>query len=241
MRTSNPELLRKELNEGRAKFCNGNACNNTLSGFAVADGQNSWDMFELLIGNRSFDNVHGGEQDLFNVGDHVKLFVSVEDTGVGIPLQAQQRIFMPFMQADSSTSRTYGGTGIGLSISKCLAELMNGEMRFKSVQDVGSTFTCTLMLTKGMINWEDNQRRPLSDPLPTRFKGMRALVVDGNHVRSEVTKYHLQRLGVQVRIHHDCRGAVRMVSSSDGGVSTIGEARLVHPYTFRYELKNVRE
>jgi histidine kinase 2/3/4 (cytokinin receptor) len=210
--------------------CNSDGKNNynTLSGFAVADEQLSWDTFELLHGNRSTDNVvhEVGELASFDIGDDVKLFVCVEDTGVGIPAQAQPRIFMPFMQADSSTSRTYGGTGIGLSISKCLAELMNGEMRFKSVQDVGSTFTCTLMLKKGILDQEENQRRPLSDPLPTRFKGMHALVVDGNRVRSEVTKYHLRRLGVQVRVLHDCRSTVQAVSRNDGA-SANAEARFV--------------
>lgn len=215
VRTSSSEAFSKELTEGRPKICNVIPCN-TLSGFAVADRQHSWDTFELLLGNRSCNSIDTKERDFFVLGDSVKLFVSVEDTGVGIPLQAQQRIFMPFMQADSSTSRTYGGTGIGLSISKCLAELMNGEMKFKSVEEVGSTFTCTLMLNKGPTNWVEDKRRPLSDPLPTRFKGMRALVIDGNHVRSEVTKYHLQRLGVQVKVYHDCRVAIQMLLGHDG-------------------------
>ncbi|MCO5581182.1 hypothetical protein L7F22_035060 [Adiantum nelumboides] len=205
VRTSSAEALSKELTEGRPKFCNVIPCN-TLSGFAVADRQNSWDMFELLLRNRSCKPC-----DNFEIGAAVRLFVSVEDTGVGIPLQAQQRIFMPFMQADSSTSRTYGGTGIGLSISKCLAELMNGEMKFKSVEEVGSTFTCTLELKKGSSKWVEDKPRSLSDPLPSRFKGMRALIIDGKHVRSEVTKYHLQRLEVHVEVYHDSRAAIQVL------------------------------
>ncbi|KAI5060179.1 hypothetical protein GOP47_0025116 [Adiantum capillus-veneris] len=220
VRASSAKALSKELTDGRPKFCSVIPCN-TLSGFAVADQQNSWDMFELLR-NRSCKPC-----DNFEVGDSVRLFVSVEDTGVGIPLQAQQRIFMPFMQADSSTSRTYGGTGIGLSISKCLAELMNGEMKFKSVEEVGSTFTCTLELKKGPSNWVEDKRRSLSDPLPTRFKGMRALVVDGKHVRSEVTKYHLQRLGVHVEVYHDSRAAVHVLLGQNKVAN--GEARAMVP------------
>ncbi|KAH7372669.1 hypothetical protein KP509_17G015700 [Ceratopteris richardii] len=204
VRKSSIEALSKELTEGRSKFCSVISFN-TLSGFAVADRQNSWDMFELLLRNRNCK-----PSDNFEVGDSVQLFVSVEDTGVGIPVSAQQRIFMPFMQADSSTSRTYGGTGIGLSISKCLAELMNGEMKFKSVEEVGSTFTCTLELKKGPSNWVED-KRTMVDPLLTRFKGMRALVIDGKHVRSEVTKYHLQRLGIQVQVYHDSRAAVQVL------------------------------
>ena len=78
---------------------------NTLSGLEVAD---SWKSLENF---RIFKN-SSGETDTIN------LVVRVEDTGIGITEDAQLRIFTPFMQADSSTSRTYGGTGIGLSITK---------------------------------------------------------------------------------------------------------------------------
>ncbi|GAB2290103.1 hypothetical protein Dimus_024391 [Dionaea muscipula] len=71
------------------------------------------------------------------------VMVSVEDTGIGIPLHAQDRVFLPFMQADSSTSRNYGGTGIGLSISKCLVQLMGGQIGFISRPQIGSTFAFT--------------------------------------------------------------------------------------------------
>ena len=108
------------------------------------------------------------------------------------------------MQADSSTSRTYGGTGIGLSISRCLVELMSGEMNFVSRPKVGSTFTFTAEFKSVPANVPESILREGSNcllqtpPLPTCFQGMRVLVVDGRQVRCEVTRHHLRRLGIQV-------------------------------------------
>ncbi|KAG6651342.1 hypothetical protein CIPAW_06G103900 [Carya illinoinensis] len=100
---------------------------NTLSGFPVADRRCSWEGFKTLSGEGSTCPLSLSSSDLIN------LIVSVEDTGVGIPLEAQSCIFTPFMQVGPSISRTHGGTGIGLSISKCLVGLMNGEIGFVSI------------------------------------------------------------------------------------------------------------
>ncbi|GJP44913.1 hypothetical protein CLOM_g4313 [Closterium sp. NIES-68] len=76
----------------------------------------------------------------------VRLVVSVEDTGEGIPYPAQRTILKPFTQADASTTRTHGGTGIGLSISRHLVDLMGGRLSFASRPGLGSTFFFDLLL-----------------------------------------------------------------------------------------------
>ncbi|RWR75096.1 Signal transduction response regulator [Cinnamomum micranthum f. kanehirae] len=184
---------------GEVELTSGCSLFNTLSGFEAADNRNCWENFKLLLSDMEFrSDASKGWMATDEISDNVTLMVSVEDTGIGIPLQAQNRVFTPFMQADSSTSRNYGGTGIGLSISKCLVEMMGGEIYFKSRPHIGSTFTFTAVLKKCNKNALGDLKRPLSDDLPTAFRGMKAIVVDGKPVRGAVTQYHLERLGVTV-------------------------------------------
>ncbi|XAR63703.1 Histidine kinase [Bertholletia excelsa] len=175
----------------------------TLSGCEAADDRNTWDTFKCLVA----DEVRIISEETSHA---VTLLVCVEDTGIGIPLSAQERIFMPFMQADSSTSRNYGGTGIGLSISKCLVELMGGQINFISRPQVGSTFSFTAVFRRCDKSASVDLKKPLADDLPSRYKGLKAIVVDGKPVRAAVTVYHLKRLGIVVEVASNTRMAVAM-------------------------------
>jgi histidine kinase 2/3/4 (cytokinin receptor) len=120
------------------------------------------------------------------------------------------------MQADSSTSRNYGGTGIGLSISKCLAELMGGQISFTSRPFVGSTFTFSATLKRSCKDASADSSRSLSEALPTAFKGMKAILVDGRPVRSAVTRYHLKRLGIIVQVVNNMSAGLKAFSGQNG-------------------------
>ena len=107
-------------------------------------------------------------------GEDVILELVVEDTGVGISPEDQQRIFAPFTQADASSTRKHAGTGLGLTICRELIERMGGEISLESQPGQGSRFTCTFRCRV--------LAERTSDPAPRvrQLRNLRALVVDDN-------------------------------------------------------------
>lgn len=203
---------------------NSSSCNlKTLSGYEAADERNTWESFRHLLAEEDvLENEASGS---------VVLMVSVEDTGIGIPWTAQDRVFTPFMQADSSTSRNFGGTGIGLSISKCLVELMGGHISFASRPRIGSTFSFTAYLGRCSKVSCLTMKKPRFEDLPSSFRGQKALVVDDKLVRAAVTKYHLKRLGIHVEVASSMRSAAAAVCVNNGSL-TNGYVFLLNPISY---------
>ncbi len=133
----------------------------------------------------------------------MRLHISVADTGMGIPLDKQQLIFESFAQVDGSTTRRFGGTGLGLTISRQLVKLMGGRIWVESELGKGSTFHFTCNLQKGSEALSD-QERMASEAFP----GINVLVVDNSDVNREIFAEMLTNWGMNP-------------TCADGGASAI--------------------
>lgn len=120
---------------------------------------------------------------------HAKIRFAISDTGIGIALEDQQRLFRSFHQVDASTTRKYGGTGLGLAISKQLAEMMGGGIGLQSQLGAGSTFWFTTRFEK-----QPNVQEA-ADLLPEPLRRKRVLVVDDNRTNRDVLMGYLQAWG----------------------------------------------
>lgn len=191
----------------------------TLSGYETADSQKTRDTFKHIIADNGLYYESATKVVNDDLSRGVTVMVSVEDTGIGIPIIAQDRVFTPFMQADSSTSRNYGGTGIGLSISKCLVELMGGHISFISRPMIGSTFSFSVGFLRCEKHAVGDLKKSHSDDLPTSFKGLNAIIVDEKPIRASVTVYHLKRLGIRAEVVSSIKRAAATLGRNGSVVS----------------------
>lgn len=131
------------------------------------------------------------------------LLISIRDTGIGIPAQQIQTIFAPFTQVDGSTSRGFGGTGLGLYICKRLIELMEGELWVESMEGEGTAFSFTVPLfpCSEQIAAETHEIRVgshQSDDLALEFNPIEILVVEDNDLNRKIVSQMLTNYGFQV-------------------------------------------
>jgi two-component system, sensor histidine kinase len=167
---------------------------NLLSNAVKFTGQGS---IRLLVERRS-----GSES-------NVEVQFTVQDTGIGIPREAQEAIFEPFTQADSSTTRRYGGTGLGLTICRQLASLMQGRLELESAPGSGSTFRVIVPLEVA----GDTEAVPsgVPDRIPRSSCSLHILIAEDNPINQKVAARLLEKMGHRVDIVGDGRKAIAAV------------------------------
>jgi CheY-like chemotaxis protein len=168
--------------------------------------------------------------------DHIRLRFSVQDTGIGMAPEHLEHIFDAFRQLDASTTRKYGGTGLGLTICKQLVNLMGGEIGAESELGEGSTFWFAIPISLqinrgGQISFDfataeerENPDKELNDTLDELIKTkarlkelgrtIRVLVVEDNRVNQTVALRTLKKLGCTVAAAADGRDALAKIQAA---------------------------
>jgi signal transduction histidine kinase/CheY-like chemotaxis protein len=149
-------------------------------------------------------------------GDAIELKFTVTDTGIGISQEQQNRLFHAFTQADSSISRKYGGTGLGLIISQRIVHMMDGTIGVLSELGAGSTFTFTIKVkaAEGVRDGVhgDTQREGSGKPCPWRDNRL-LLIAHNQLTRDDFTEY-ASRLGIRVTAAADTREATAAIEAA---------------------------
>jgi len=146
--------------------------------------------------------------------DWLRVRFEVTDTGIGIPPDVRSRLFSAFEQADNSDTRRYGGTGLGLVITRRLAELMGGEAGLESIPGSGSTFWFTAYLKRKERRNEHQAVAPVDAEalILQRYRGRRVLLVDDDPTNLEVARVFLEESGL-------------LVDTAEDGLSALSHAR----------------
>ncbi len=142
---------------------------------------------------------------------------SVDDTGIGIDLEQQTRLFELFEQADGSTTRRYGGTGLGLAINRHLAKLLGGEVGVDSQPGLGSSFWVTVRLQRGVAKVIEahvhvDERETTEAQLRARHRGKRLLVAEDNELNRVLVREILAECGLALSFASNGLEAVEMAA-----------------------------
>jgi PAS domain S-box-containing protein len=144
----------------------------------------------------------------------IRLQFTVQDSGIGMDQETLAQLYRPFSQADNSTTRLHGGTGLGLSLCKRLAELMGGAITVQSSPGNGSTFTFSALFELG-ARQPRTAGRAVQTPVPQRqqsLRGSRLLVAEGQQINLQISRELLEYAGASVETAHNGEEALKLAT-----------------------------
>ncbi|WP_084407386.1 PAS domain-containing protein [Aestuariibacter salexigens] len=144
--------------------------------------------------------------------DSRAICIRVIDSGIGMSEEAQRRIFERFSQADTSTTRKYGGTGLGMSITYSLVEMMKGQLHLHSVEGKGTTITVILPLEQTPVSPKHDINAGLSAPI---MRGKKILIAEDNHINQVVIQSMLEPTQANITLVDNGKHAVDAISKED--------------------------
>ncbi|GAA0658217.1 ATP-binding protein [Rheinheimera tangshanensis] len=143
------------------------------------------------------------------------LRIKIKDTGIGITTVELSKLFQPFVQADAAVTRNFGGSGLGLCISKKLMEQMQGDILVDSVKGIGSCFEIVMSCEHQHISLVDSYQKPTQEPLvvetSTDYQKLKLLVAEDNTDNQLLIQVLLQKLGIHAVIVENGHKAVERV------------------------------
>jgi signal transduction histidine kinase/HPt (histidine-containing phosphotransfer) domain-containing protein len=162
-------------------------------------------------GLRRIDPGREADTDIVRHPQQWLLHFTVRDTGIGIPLERQSRLFKSFQQVDASTTRQFGGTGLGLAISKRLAELMGGSIWVESDAGRGATFHFTIL-----ANAAASAGQPVWLSPQPKLSGKHLLVIEDNPTNQRIIRHRAGHWGMIVKGAVSRREAIATLEGSSG-------------------------
>jgi PAS domain S-box-containing protein len=175
----------------------------------VGDAMRLQQILINLVGNAvKFTERGGVSVRVARDADRARLRFAVRDTGIGMDLEQQSRLFSAFNQADASTTRRFGGTGLGLTICRRLAELMGGDISVHSTPGAGSEFVVTLPFDVAEEAAPQQPEPAVPPALHPRLQGLRLLLVEDHPLNQLVARGMLEHAGAHVDIAENGQLAV---------------------------------
>ncbi len=176
-------------------------------------------LFLNIISNGVKYNRSGGSLTVTAVesdfdGERATYTITFADTGIGMSKDFQKHLFEPFAQEGAAECTSFGGTGLGMPITKRLIDVMGGTISYTSEQGVGTTFVVELPFE--VCEGEGCEQEGPTTELPS-LEGARVLLAEDNSLNAEIAEFTLERVGIEVELATDGKQAVEMFAESEPG------------------------